>query len=457
MTTRTAKSCAFCRLFLLILALGLGFSSCQRRLGYGVLLWTAEDAGIPSGTVLPVYIRSNIDKVWVVGIPKAYRTDVENEMAEIPLAMLDLAGGRAAAEKQAAEFAPYAATYAETIQDGLPVRDNPDNSARRVYRLRAGEIITILGTAEGNPAISASGTPLPGEWYRVLTEDGSQGYCFSYRLNLFEHSGGPLSTAVSRAAEEREQERDIELENLLSKTWVAETYFTMVNQGRLNIDDLAKNWGFSPGEDVGIAHISLPDNDQGFSYSAIRPAGVRSWAFEGAPLSMRLRSDTTLAVQWNDAAGYEHTALFVNLPVTLADLIVQESGRREALYAEIFTRGPAYSSANYGTIAFTESGEFIWTGFQRLVPQVIPASVTGAGTVDMRLFITTALENRYSGAFTLSFNTIGGAGPQVNFMYLFDPDEGSLRLEYAPPANLDGVTVLRRAGSPIIIYFYNEN
>jgi hypothetical protein len=60
--------------FLILLSWSLLAGSCTRLLGWGVLLWSTDDPLIPSGTVLPVYMRSNIDQVWVVGIPEEYRT-----------------------------------------------------------------------------------------------------------------------------------------------------------------------------------------------------------------------------------------------------------------------------------------------------------------------------------------------------------------------------------------------
>jgi hypothetical protein len=67
----------------------LSLSSCSRRLGWGILLWTSEEPAIPSGTVLPVYIRSNIDKVWVVGIPDGFRTQGGLNKFEVPLAQFE--------------------------------------------------------------------------------------------------------------------------------------------------------------------------------------------------------------------------------------------------------------------------------------------------------------------------------------------------------------------------------
>lgn len=137
------------------------FTSCERKLGWGVLLWANTNLEIPAGTVLPVYVRSNIEKKWIAGVPKEYRTGELGDKFEIPLTQLELSGSRGEAKKRAAELAGYAEIYAETMQDGLPIRSSADNSAGRVYRLRLGEIIKIIARAEGIPAISATGDPLP--------------------------------------------------------------------------------------------------------------------------------------------------------------------------------------------------------------------------------------------------------------------------------------------------------
>ncbi|MDR2476448.1 MAG: SH3 domain-containing protein [Treponema sp.] len=420
------------------------------RLGWGVLLWAAEDPDIPSGAVLPVYIRSNIDKVWVVGVPKAYQNSKDAlGKIEVPLPRFELVGSKRKAKKWAAEFAPYAHVYAENLQDGLPIREYSDNGARRVYRLRAGEIIKIISMAEGIPAISASGEPLPGEWYKVLTQDGSTGFCFSYRLKLFDHYGGPL--ALAPAAEEDAADPDLDM--LLAKVWSPESYALMVNSRRINLDELSRHWQFDPGQDTGAAHIYLPGLDRSFPYTAIRPDGERTWRFEGGNLQMALRSDTSLAVQFTEANGGIRTLLFTALPAAVDDLIMQESARREGLYQAIYAQGPVFTSSNYGTIIFDENGGFAWRGFDLLVPQVIPDGVEGGGRVSMDLFLGPSLEDRYNGAFTLHFNG-GGPAAQVHFLYTLD-NQG-FRLEAAPESSMEGVTLTRRAASPLVLYFFRD-
>jgi len=444
------KKSRFFHGFLILIACLL-LPSCS-RLGWGILLWSTEDPPIPSGTVLPVYIRSNIDKVWVVGVPDAFKADKGSpDKIEIPLSRFELSGSKGKAEKRAQAFAEYARFYAENLQDGLPVRDNPDNGARRVYRLRTGEIIKILEKVDGNPAISATGEPLPGDWYRVLTSDGTRGYCFSYRLKLFEQYGGALLAAP---AGREEFVSDPDLDMLLAKRWSPEFYAQMVNSMRIDINEFERHWGFDPGQDTGVARIYLPDLDRSFTYTGIRSDGERAWRFEGTSLQMNLRTNSSLVVQFVESTGGMRTLLFTALPADIDDLIMQEQTRREGLLAAFYNQGPVFTSNNYGSIIFSEDGEFSWTGFDLLVPNVIPEAATGRGRVSMDLFLTPSFEEFYTGACTFHFADNFGREIPVYFMYLLD-NQG-LRLEAAPEFTIEGITVTRRAASPVVMYFFRD-
>jgi hypothetical protein len=430
-------------------------SACSSRLGWGVLLWSTEDPPIPSGTVLSVYIRSNLNKVWVVDIPSGLRDDKSgiNKM-EIPLSYLEFVGSKSKAQKRAGEFSRYALTYAENMQDGLPIRDNPDNGAKRVYRLRTGEVIKVLSLAEGNPAISGTGEPLPGDWYRVLTSDGITGYCFSYRLKLFDHTSGSLAASVPENVDSSVL-HDSELDLLMSKVWSPEIYGTMVNYQKINLEDVPRRWRFDPGQETGIARIYAPGIDQNFLYTAIRSDGPNAWRFEGTNLRMQLRNDTTLAIQYSEGSGSTKTLLFVALPIEVDDLIIQEGARRERLYETIYTQGPIFTSNNYGTIIFKEGGIFAWRGFDLLVPRHIPESAEGNGTIYMDLFLAPELEDRYTGAFTLRFTGNDNKELAVlRCMYLLD-NQG-FRIEIAPDSTIEDNTVIRRAASPMVLYFFKD-
>ena len=444
------KRCIYCA-FLALAVFAL--SSCSSRLGWGVLLWATDDPFVPSGTVLPVYIRSNIDGVWVVGLPAGMRTSSGLDKMEVPIAHLELVGNRARADARAQDFAPLALTYAENLQAGLPIRANPDNNARRVYRMREGDIIKVLAvSARGVPPLGVTGQPLPGQWYRVLTEDGTVGYTFSNRLRFFEHVGGPL-VAPEFVAEEGHFGSDLDM--LLSRTWLPESYLTMINSGRINLEDLSRRWHFNPGRDNNVAHIVMPGVNQFFPFTDIVPSGNRAWRFDGTTLSAQLRSDTVLSVQFTEGAGSVRSFTFVSLPIDIDEIIAVEIARRADLHGEIFRHGPVFTSSNFGTIVFGDDGSFAWRGFDLLVPQHIPRVAHGNGTVSMDLFLSPALAGQYSGAFTMRF--AGGDGREVaTLRSMYTLDSQGFRIEIVPESSLDGSTVARRAASPMVLFFFAD-
>jgi hypothetical protein len=419
------------------------FSSCSKREGWGVLLWSTEKPPIFSGTVLPVFIKSNINQVWVVGVPQS------TEKLEIPISQLEFLGSRRKAIHWARKFSEYAHLYAENLQDGLPVRENTDNNAKRVYRLRTGEIIKILEKVNGNPPISTTGDPLPGDWYKVLTLDGTIGYCFSYRLKLFSHMDGPVRPdSVVKV----ENIVDPDLDIIMTRTWSPEYYLAMINSNHVNINELEKKYHFDPGHDTGIAKIVVPEIEIEIPYTGITGDGERAWSFDGTNLQMNLRTNTTLAVTFQESNGLRRTLIFVALPSEIDDLITQEHARRDTQYLSIYNQGPVFTSNNYGTITFMHSGDFTWTGFDLLVPHTIPYDVKGEGEVKMDLLISSSFEDRYNGAFTFYFSNGTTA---ARFMYNLD-DQG-LRLEVLPDFAVDDVTVTRRASSPMVLYFYKDS
>ncbi|MCL2442789.1 MAG: SH3 domain-containing protein [Treponema sp.] len=433
---------------LLSLVLILLVTSCS-RLGYGVLLWSIDDPPIDSGTVLPVYIRSNIERKWVVGLPESVRGNRDYKM-EIPLSQLEFIGSERKAIKWAEEFSQHALLYAETMHDGLPIRRNPDNNARREYRLRLGEIIKILDLEEGVPPIGPTGDPLPGDWYKVMTHDGVIGFCFSYRLRIFNQNEEPVHLFSST---QREHVADPLLESVLTKKWSPESYLQMVNLRRINIQHMERKYRFDPGHEIGIARIILPNLERQFSYGRIISEGERSWSFYGTTLQMTLRQNNTLAVQFTDEDGTRHAYLFASLPTDVDDILLQEKARRESQYLTIHNLGPIYSSNNYGTITLLRTGGFTWTGYDLLVPHIIPAETKGTGQINMDLYISPFLSDRYNGAFSLQFNDVR----DYTLYFLYGFSNQGLNLEIVPVSNIDDITVTQRAASPVVLYFYRDS
>ena len=139
-------------------------------MGYSVVLWTIPEQQIKSGDIVPVYIKSNISHVYVIGTPAG-------EKIEVALWQLTEPVKKGKVKNIAARYAENAATYASVKLDGLPCRAEPVNTAKQVYRLRKGEVIKILYKGNGQ-APMAGKNALEGDWYRILTDDGTMGWCF---------------------------------------------------------------------------------------------------------------------------------------------------------------------------------------------------------------------------------------------------------------------------------------
>ncbi|MCL1815217.1 MAG: SH3 domain-containing protein [Treponema sp.] len=435
--------------FLLFVFLVL-FASCQKKvIGWGVLLWAIGDPAIPSGTVLPVQVRSNIEQAWITGIPDAYKTG-DRDLVMVPLPHLEFFSSKGGAERFASAFAEYAVSYAETIQDGLPIRDKPENSAKRTYRLKEGEIIKILAKTEGVAAVSTTGVPLEGNWFKVLTHGGSTGYCFSYRLRIFEHTTGPLGDAPVQA----DTSDDRELELVLSRTWYPESYGKMISSGRLDLDALSRNHYFTAGIATGRAIIHL-EKDAVFLYRKINKTGNRSWNFDGTTLNVRLQSESALEIEWENDNKAKQTAVFVTLPASVENIVSQEKERRQNKIQALYNQGPRYVSANYGTFSVTAAGNFNWDEINSLPEEILSDTVLGNGSIDMDYGLSGEMAERYTGALALRPNTVSGSRTALVFAYTLD-NQG-LRMEYIPSIYAPDRSINRRSSSPFVIYFSPAN
>ena len=393
------------------------------------------------GDLVPVYIRSNISQVYVIGTSQG--------KIEIPLWQITDPEMKFKAKKTAKKFEEYKHTYASVALDGLPMRAEPVNTAKQVYRLKKAETIKILYKGKGQ-AVYAGKKPLEGDWLRVLTSDGTTGWCFSYNLRPFETdiNGNQTSGEVV----EEENHIDAELTEMLKKTWYPESYKKMIDSGRIDPARINLNYNLHLDEETNKLSFVMPEAKKEWDYTGATEdntiVNARAYKLNDIPIIVSVKNSVYIVVRYTGESGKPEDFNLVTIDADINQLVQDEIQRRESEYEQIYMFGPHFRSSSYGQLSLGEDHSFNWNNKNLLVPGVISSSAKNTGTVQIKYFLIRSLAQAYDGVLTFKFD---GMNKEVNFFYKME--ENGLRLEDATGAVLDGNVFRERGISPLIIFF----
>ena len=423
------------------LSMCLVLSSCSGIMGYSVVLWNIPEQKLADGTVVPVYIKSNISHVYVIKVPNS------RDKVEVPLWQLSEPQSKGKAKKLAQKYAAYEHQYATCALDGLPIRADKVNTSKQVYRLRKDEVVRLLCEGEGQ-AVMAGKNAMEGKWLNVLTDDGTQGWCFSYNLRPFTmnvdgtvNNGNNSSAAV---------EKDDVLDDMLAKKWYPESYSAMIKSGNIDLDNMQSTFGFDTGHDSDQVSLILADIDEEYQYSGVTKKSDNVYAFTDTPFEVTIRGKSLIVVQYTDENGMPRTYNFITLDANVDELISNEKDRRSQANTALRSLGPNFKSSNYGMLSFAENNSFRWTDNSLLVPSIISKDAGAEGKVSLRYSLAGNLKNKWDGVLTFKFNGMDG---DVSFLYKME--KNGLRLQDATQAEFDGNTIKSSAASALVMYFAN--
>ena len=420
---------AFCSTFLI---------SCKDKvMGYSVLLWDMPEYKIQSGDTLPVYIRSNISQVYVVGIG--------DEKIEVPLWQLTDPVKKAKLGSITKKYQDCAHTYASVKIDGLPCRAEPVNTAKQVYRLRKGEVIKLLYIGKGQAPMTG-GQPLEGDWYRILTKDGTQGWCFSYNLNLYEtdENGEPAGGGKI----EEEIEEDDYYNSILDKPWYPDSFSTMISSGNIDISKLHPSYNFTIDTVNNKVSLNMSGIHESWDYTGYTKTDDNEYTLNDIPIIIVYKKSTFIVVRYTDESGKPQELNLVTISEDINAIVADEKQRRSDAYKTVASSTGELSSSSYGKLTLNTDGTFKWTGYKLLVPSIIGAGAKTAGTCSVKYAVSKELAASYDGVLTFKFE---GTTEEVNFLYKLEGD--ALRLEDATSATFNGILVTARGSSPLILYF----
>ena len=481
---------------ILLISLLFVFAGCSGKMGYGVVLWSIPEQNLYDGEIVPVYAKSNISKVYIIGLPDS------KQKFEVPLWQISAPESKRKAHKTASYYAEYRRQYARAAVDGLPIRAEPVNTANQVYRLRLNEMIKILYKGEGQAAMVGK-KALDGEWLRVMTADGSRGWCFSYNLRLFDE------TASDAGAAETVEEKDEQWERITATRWVPDFYKEIIDSGKIDIARLNPAYGFDEGSESGFISLSLADLSITEEFRGAEKTGFNMYSLTDTPFTITVLSPDAITVQYVGKDGLPSSYNFITLeksgiPQFLAlnrpsptefsaqlllpsdkenfvpeldtgavvdaemdaeeneqkpsseyvrELISYEQERRLKQYLSISSHGPVFVSSNYGVLTLNEDGGFIWSGFRLLhnsgiLPSSLRTADAGRGKAAVKYFIAGELENQFDGVLTFSF---AGTNTEANFLYKIE--ETGLRLENIAAGSIKKSTITTGSSNPLVLFF----
>lgn len=424
--------------YALTILLSFFLVSCSEKImGYSVVLWTIPEYQIESGQVVPVYIKSNISHVYVVGTESG-------EKIEIPLWQLTEPVKKGKVDAVAKKYSEYANTYASVKLNGLPSRAEPVNTAKQVYRLRKGEVVKILYKGEGTAPMTG-GKPLPGEWFRILMNDGTQGWCFSYNLALFQmdKNGQQIGGEVIEDNSNADERFDL----ILTKTWYPDYYKTLISGGNIDLSRLSVNQNFVINAENELVSLNINKIHETWTYEGFTKTSSNEFTLNNVPIVITYKRDDFIVIRYTDESGKPQDVNLVSIEADIAEIISQEKERRNQVYLQLVQLAPELSSSNYGTLVLNDDGTFKWTKYKLLVPSVIPSSAKNEGTASIKYILSKTLASNYDGVITFRFD---GATEDVNFLYKIE--ESGLRLEDTNGASIKGNQITSRGSSPTIVY-----
>lgn len=432
----------FARAAIIAAACALILASCRRSIGYSILLWDIPQKNLQDGQIVKVYFKSNISHVYVIGIPGS------KENLEVPLWQLTVPSSKKKAMKAAQKYAEFQHKYAKIKIDGLPVRADPVNTSKQKYRLHKDEIVKILYKGKGQDVIMHSGEKLEGDWLCVLTNGGTQGWCFSHNLLIFETGEGGKIVG-GQIEEAPAEDEDAILNQVLQAKWRPESYKRMLEEGTIDLETMKSAYGFDTGVESGKVSININGRYRTANYSGITKVRDKVYDFNGTPFQMIIRDADQIVINYtgNDNKPEAYTFVTISDDYDIDEIIKAEQERREAEMQKLYNVD-TFRSSNYGTLTFTGNGSFTWNKFSLLVPNVISESAKGKGKVSIKYLISQELKGRFDGMLTFVFE---GSPNEVNFFY--KNSANGLTLEDASGANIKNNVAQSQSKSPIVIFF----
>ncbi|MDC7124910.1 MAG: SH3 domain-containing protein [Spirochaetales bacterium] len=402
------------------------FSCGSRYTGWAVLYMDDTEQNLKAGKVYPVIQESELRDVYTI------ETEESKTPVDVPRWNMSFFEKKEEAQTLASAYAKWVPYYAESTLNGLSIRQEPSAESDRVYKLRNGQTIKIIGRTDETENIAHH----DGYWYQVLTEDGATGFCFDKNLNVYNKNKGIITDT---------NKIDTELLNkIISRTYRQDYFSQMIRANTIDLKEFKTTIGlFAFPEENKIVLTNL-NFQEVFEYTGITQNNSGRFIFEGTSLQIDYRNENTIAIYYTH--NHKEYAEIMSYIEDIDKIISDEIDRRQNIIGKIEKLGTISSNA-YGKISFTGNSSFVWENYDRLIPNVIPATAGTKGKISLQHFPSSSLRTDYDGV--LSF-TFADNNEEVNF--LFTLSELGIKLVFVPNSDIYKNLVSKENVSALVIF-----
>jgi hypothetical protein len=271
---------------------------------------------------------------------------------------------------------------------------------------------------------------MEGDWLRILTSDGTEGWCFSYNLRLFDNRNQNEQLTETVHTEIAQTE----LAEVFKKNWRPESYQPMILNNTIDLSQMNADYGFTLDLAKKTGRLRLSNVDLRFEYTAITKGTGLSYTLEGSPVSLIVQGDDLLIVSVTNSRGIPVSYNFIPIDRSITDIINKEIERRAELFDTLLALGPIFVSEDYDLLEFLSENNVIWNGV--------------SGTVEFKYFISERLRSIFDGVITFRLTE---SEQESNFFY--SVTDNGIQLEDANSVSPQGNVFTSRGTSPLVMFF----
>jgi len=407
----------------------MALSSCEKYIGYGVIMLPEEDSNLETGSLIKITKESRIREAWVYNSEEEEHIEIKKWRVEFYKELED-------AQKYIEEYKEYKDYYVIVNTNAHSMRIKPTAKANLVYRLKKDQRVKVIGRTAEKEKIAR----FEGYWWKLITDDGVKGWSYDSYLSVYNNDQVIHSNVTDDGPEIHEFFRNV---------WRPKYFWEMQKSRNIDLDKFKAKFKMTPDLDNKEITISMPDHYATYKFTEFKKTGANNYILEGSPIQLDFSYKGQVIVIYSvDSKSYETDFIYMKDSV-VNEIIETEKTSRKIKYNEFLFGGPVFNSKVYGEISFYEDNKFTWTNKQNLITkQLLTSNASSEGKISFDIFLSQQLKSKYDGVITFDF----GERQELTFLYNFE--NNGVTFIYVPPATIkDKVVETDDFYTPIQLFF----